>query len=242
MNSIILFDTDFDKHDKHLVTISDKRFEHIKQIMRCNKGDTIKVGILNEKLGTGTIKDISQTSVTLEISCETDPPGPLPLILLCSLPRPKTLAKVLQSGTAHGIKRFIFINSWRVEKGYWKNPILIEEKLKNHCISGLEQACDTILPSIEFKRLFKPFVEDEIPLLTKNTIPLVAHPTAQNQMPEGIKDKMITLAIGPEGGFIDYEIKLLEQQGFIPVTLGRRILRTEYALAAIVGKLFLPGI
>jgi RsmE family RNA methyltransferase len=47
-----------------------------------------------------------------------------------------------------------------------------------------------------------------------------------------------TLAIGPEGGFIPYEIEKLQQAGFAGVHLGARILRVENAVTALVSRLF----
>jgi RsmE family RNA methyltransferase len=48
----------------------------------------------------------------------------------------------------------------------------------------------------------------------------------------------LTLAIGPEGGWVDAEVQSLLKAGLQPLDLGPRILRTETALAALVGKLF----
>ncbi len=47
----------------------------------------------------------------------------------------------------------------------------------------------------------------------------------------------ITIAIGPEGGFSDHEIMAAQNHGFIPLTLGKRILRTETAALAAMGAL-----
>ena len=44
-------------------------------------------------------------------------------------------------------------------------------------------------------------------------------------------DGSISLFIGPEGGFEESEIKQLNDMGFINVSLGKRILRTETAAA-----------
>ncbi len=49
---------------------------------------------------------------------------------------------------------------------------------------------------------------------------------------EGVPTKMITLAIGPEGGFSVEEINQARRAGFIPVTLGKRVLRVETASLA----------
>jgi RsmE family RNA methyltransferase len=45
------------------------------------------------------------------------------------------------------------------------------------------------------------------------------------------------VAIGPEGGFIPYEVSLLQAAGLKPVSLGARILRVETAVAVALGKL-----
>jgi 16S rRNA (uracil1498-N3)-methyltransferase len=47
--------------------------------------------------------------------------------------------------------------------------------------------------------------------------------------------KKIYVMVGPEGGFTEGEVKLAKQEGFIPVKLGQRILRTETAAIVLVG-------
>jgi 16S rRNA (uracil1498-N3)-methyltransferase len=135
------------------------------------------------------------------------------------------------------VKRIYLINAWRVEKSYWKSPRLSEENLLAQRVLGLEQARDTTLPSIEVRRLFRPFVEDELPSIARDSLALVAHPTAAAECRRNV-DQPVTLAIGPEGGFIEREIASLEAIGFTPVALGPRILRVETAVASIVGRLF----
>lgn len=46
----------------------------------------------------------------------------------------------------------------------------------------------------------------------------------------------MVLFIGPEGGFTDYEIDLIESKGFKRVNIGERILRVETAIPFIIGK------
>jgi 16S rRNA (uracil1498-N3)-methyltransferase len=47
----------------------------------------------------------------------------------------------------------------------------------------------------------------------------------------------IYIMIGPEGGFSEEEVKLAKKNGFIPIKLGQRILRTETAAITIIGIL-----
>ena len=66
---------------------------------------------------------------------------------------------------------------------------------------------------------------------------LVGHPGDYPPCPRGL-DEAVTLAIGPEGGWIPYEIDLLANAGLQPVQLGARILRVETAVTALLARLF----
>lgn len=83
----------------------------------------------------------------------------------------------------------------------------------------MEQARDTVLPRIEVRRQFKPFVEDEVPEIARNTLCLVAQSDADLACPHGV-EKPVALAVGPEGGFIPNEIEAFQRLGFTPVSIG----------------------
>lgn len=131
-----------------------------------------------------------------------------------------------------GVKRIVLMNAWRVEKSYWKSPRLSDENLLLQRVLGLEQARDTILPVIELQRFFRVFIES----LKIDSLALVAHPGAAEECPRDVK-RPVTLAIGPEGGFIEEEVASLERAGFRAVSIGERILRVETAVAALLARL-----
>jgi RsmE family RNA methyltransferase len=173
----------------------------------------------------------------MSVVLDKNPPPPLDCTLLLALPRPKAFLRIVESASAMGVKRIFVMESWRVEKSFWASPSLSKEEIREHCVLGLEQARDTSMPDIQFRRRFKPFVEDEVPSLVKNSMPLIAHPCACVPCPRG-HNGHITLAVGPEGGFIPYEVELLQKHGFTAVHFGPRILRTEWFVSAAIAGLF----
>jgi RsmE family RNA methyltransferase len=222
--------------DEHKVVLGDHRHRHITGIHRASVGDTLRVGKLNGLMGSARIESISDQQLVLEVCLDTLPPPKLPLLLILALPRPKMLRRILRSVGELGIEQLIIINSYRVEKSFWHSPALGPPAIQSGLIDGLQQARDTRLPRVELKRLFKPFVEDELKALVGDRQALVAHPGNETCTPRLRTPS--ALAIGPEGGFIDYEIGLLQQAGFKTLGFGPRILRVENAITYGVGKLF----
>lgn len=235
MNLILLQKEDFITNNR--VCLRGRTANHIYSIHKAILGKQLTVGFINGLIGKGTVIQISQNYIELDIDLTLPPPNPLPLTLMIALPRPKTLKKIIQVSTSMGVKDLYFIESWKVEKSYWQSPCLNKNEINKQIKLGLEQGKDTVPPQVIFKKRFKPFIEDEIPDLIKDTYAIVAHPTAKLQCPYNI-NKSVTLIIGPEGGFTDYEVNLITSNGFESVSIGKRVLRTEYAIPAIIGRLF----
>ena len=233
MNLILLHEEDFRNSTE--VHLSGRRCEHILNIHRAAVGDTLRVGQLNGLIGSGTIIRLTGQELELKVSLEQQPPEPLPVTLLLALPRPKMLRRILQSVTSLGVKNIYLINSYRVEKSFWNSPLLQPEKLREQLLLGLEQSRDTNLPQIHLRPRFKPFVEDELPALSAGTAGYVAHPAMGADTPQTLQTPA-TLAIGPEGGFIPYEVEKLQNCDFIPVSLGERILRVETAVPVLLSR------
>lgn len=236
MNLILLTQDDLISPGRALIRDS-RRLAHIREVHGANVGETYKVGILNGKIGNGTLLHISSTELEFELDLTQAPPAALPLKLVLGLPRPKMLRRIFQTIATLGVKELHLINSYRVEKSYWQTPFLEPQAIHEQLILGLEQGCDTHLPLVHLHKRFKPFVEDELPGIIAGTTALVAHPYTEEECPRHI-DYSLSLAVGPEGGFIAYEIDLLKKIGFEAVHLGERIMRVETAIPYLLGRLF----
>ncbi|RYY75705.1 MAG: 16S rRNA (uracil(1498)-N(3))-methyltransferase [Gammaproteobacteria bacterium] len=236
MNLVLFSEADF--IGENLIAIRDqRRLQHIKQVHQIQIGDTLKLGIINGNIGSGRVETFNESEIHLAVSLTKAPPKPLPVTLVLALPRPKMLKRTLQTIATLGVKKVYLINSYRVEKSYWQTPLLDESAITEHLLIGLEQGCDTQLPEIHLIKRFKPFVEDDLANIVGTSRALVAHPYTELPCPAQI-DYAITLAIGPEGGFIPYEIDLLEKCGFTPVNLGERIMRVETVVPYLLGRLY----
>jgi 16S rRNA (uracil1498-N3)-methyltransferase len=236
VNLILLFEDDFVDGGPR-VRLRGRRQQHVLSVHRARVGEALRVGVLNDRVGTGVISRLDDDVLELDVTLDQPPPAALPVTLLLALPRPKSLKKVLQAVTAMGVKRIVLMETWRVEKSFWHSPVLGAAVLREQMIQGLEQARDTMLPEITLRRRFKPFVEDDVPALMAHTRPLLAHPPAVAPCPRNI-NAPITLAVGPEGGFTAYEVEMFQTRGFEPVSLGARSLRVEHAVPALLGRLF----
>ncbi len=235
MNLILVSDQDYIAQDR--VCLTGRRFEHIRSVHRVKTGDRLRIGHIDAAMGCGLVCHIDDTRVELQLNLDQPPPAALPVTLLLALPRPKMLKRVLQGVTSLGVKEIYLINSYRVDKSFWNSPLLAPDRLREHLLLGLEQARDTLMPSVHLRPRFKPFVEDELPTLCRDKTCLVAHPLGAEPCPHRIADPTV-LAIGPEGGFIDYEIARLQECRFRPVSLGARILRVETAVPVLLSRFY----
>jgi len=234
--NILLF-SDSDRDSQGRVRIDGLRFEHLVRVLKIKNGSQLRLGKLHGKIGLGTVLEINNSDAIISVELDQAPPPKLPLDLILAMPRPKVLRRVLRTVAELGVSDLHLINSYRVEKSYWSTPVLNDTTIRKYFIQGLEQARDTIVPKLYLHRRFKPFVEDELPALLKNKRSLVAHPGDYPLCPQGITQDTV-LFIGPEGGFIPYEIESLQGSGCEVVSLGNRILRVENALSSIIGRLF----
>jgi len=235
VNLLLLEDADFIAADR--VVLRDRRLTHMQDVHRVVVGDSLRVGRIDGLMGSAEVLRLEAGEAELKVILEQAPPSKLPLTLVLALPRPKMLRRVFQTVATMGVPRVILVNSYRVEKSFWQTPFLEPEAIREQLILGLEQARDTVLPEIIIEKRFKPFVEDRLPAITEGTLGLIAHPGNHPPCPRGL-DEPVTLAIGPEGGWIPYEVELLAKAGLQPVQLGERILRVETAVTALLARLF----
>ena len=233
MNIVLLRENDW--INASTVRLTDYRARHLIRVLKVVANQTLRVGLINGDRGLGTVTKVTGEGVELEVALSDAPLHRHPTQLVLALPRPKMLRRVFRSVAEFGVAELHLIHSYRVEKSYWQTPHLSEDKVEMALTQGLERSCDTVLPRvIQYKR-FKPFMEDVLPAISAETTLLIAHPG--NSAPFAADTKRpTTLLIGPEGGFIDFEVDLAEALGAQKVSLGARILSVDTAVCAALAS------
>ncbi len=221
--------------NKGTVQLDGPRARHLREVFGATPGKRLRAGEINGEIGEAQLTAVAAGHVTFTFTARCPPPAKPPLTLVLALPRPKMLRRMLRTAAECGVRELHLINARRVEKSYWQSGLLEAENLRQYLISGLEQSIDTVLPGLVLHRGFRPFAEDFLPALASGRRALLAHPSARTACPaNGNEDTLIM--IGPEGGFMDFEVDLAQRAGLECVSLGSRVLRAETALAAMLGR------
>lgn len=227
----------------HTLILTDRRAEHLVKVLRVQAGDTVRVGLINGPKGKGKVSAVKTKypfSVSLLVAFKEESVKPANIDLILALPRPIMLKRILSQMSALGVGEIHLVNAKRVEKSFWNSNILKDMEYQDHLLQGLEQAVDTIVPKVFMHLKFKPFVEDYLPAhLGSHPYKILANPLADHTLSSVIKtsEGRVIVAVGPEGGWIDYEVEKFCQQGFCCCSMGQRILKVDTATVALHSRI-----
>jgi 16S rRNA (uracil1498-N3)-methyltransferase len=246
MNFVLLQANEIDASGRAVLT--GRRAQHIHEVLQVDQGSAIRIGVLDGALRTATVEGCTAEQVLLQLGDQlAQQPLPTADTLLLATPRPKVLLRMLSHAAAMGFARIILFRSWRVDKTWMQSRAFDSDVQRTQLLLGLEQAGRTQLPEVLRFDRFKPMVEDELPTLQLPQPRFVAHPYASTPTHQlgGLTHladpasgpRAFTLAIGPDGGFLPYEVDKLAAAGFHAIRCGPHALRTETALAAIWAQL-----
>jgi 16S rRNA (uracil1498-N3)-methyltransferase len=218
--------------EKGMLKIEGDEVKHIRKVLRLKAGDEIIVfdGLGKEFEGAIVEEGLSSVVIKIQNIFSSKRDSPLEVTLAQSLLKGEKMDYLIQKATELGVKEIIpFFSSRSV-------PLLEKsKKLKRHhrwekiAIEASKQCGRGVVPKIESLQDYSDMLQTASPdtlrliLWEKEGIKL-------KEILERLKEKKkIFFIIGPEGGFSQLEVDEAKKAGFIPVTLGRRILRAETA-------------
>jgi RsmE family RNA methyltransferase len=230
--------------------VEGRRARHLREVIGVAVGEAVRAGIVGGDVGGATVRALADDgAVELEVACDRPPPPRLPVALVLAVPRPKVLTRVLEAAAAFAVERVELVNAWRVDKAYLDSPRLAAPALAEAMRLGAEQGGSTHLPPVTMHRRLMAWMDRDHPAGLPPPGPaLCAHPRSPGWLEDAAPfaatasaspPTMITLAIGPEGGWIEREVETFAARGFAIVGLGHAVLRVEAAVAAALGQLAL---
>lgn len=224
------------------IRITGQDVNHIKNVLRMKPGEQILISNRRDKDYHCEIADIQAEEVTALIR-SVDKAGrelPAKLYLFQGLPKSDKMELIIQKAVELGVYQIIPVSTRRaVVKLDSKKEEAKIRRWNSISESAAKQSKRIIIPEVTgvmtLKEAFQ-YAEG----YEKNFIPF-EHAKGMS----GTKQELATVKpgmsvgifIGPEGGFEDSEIEAAESRGLIPITLGKRILRTETAGLAILSVL-----
>ncbi|MBT8101396.1 MAG: 16S rRNA (uracil(1498)-N(3))-methyltransferase [Gammaproteobacteria bacterium] len=187
---------------------------------------------------TATISRMSRSSATLRVGMKTENQAEsgLRVHLVQGISRGERMDMVVQKATELGVKR---ITPVLTEYGVIKLDAARAEKRRDHWQKVAVSACE------QSGRARLPLIDAPVPLKTwfgnkpgQVDTEVILKPGAQTPL-AGIDapSTKVCVLIGPEGGFSDIEFEDANVAGFLPVSLGPRVLRTETAAIATLAVL-----
>lgn len=246
MNLLIL--TEDDRGDGAIFIVGGTRRRHIIGVLRASVGDRLEVGLVDGPVGTAIVRAIENEQIVLECYWLKDVRQTDPAIdIICALPRPQTFKRVLQPSATMGVRRVHFVNSNRVEKCFFSASVTRPERIRQYLEKGLSQGKRTRLPKVSINPRFRCFFEEVVPRLESDeqgkVVKLVAEVECESYLNSPLLEgaARIIIAIGPEGGWVPFELEIMRSHGFEKFTLGDWPLRVENALVATLAQASLVG-
>lgn len=233
--NLILFDADTIRAD-NTVDATGVQARHLLSVLKVAQGQQVRIGVIDGSMGVGTVTAIADGQVTMACTFDDMPP-PRPLVdLLLAVPRPKVMRRLWAQLAALGVGRIILTNASKVERDYFDTHLLEPEGYRPLLLEGLQQARDTHVPVVSVHKQFRKLIEAELDELCPHGQRIVAHPADASSVADTLarSSERVLLAVGPEGGWNDFELSLLNTHGFTPVTMGPRTLTTTTACIALL--------
>jgi RsmE family RNA methyltransferase len=224
------------RHD-NMAYLRDARAAHVRTVLRAVPGDMIRVGIVDGRRGTAVVDSLDDQGVVLRCSLHQLPSPPPAIDVLLALPRPKVMRRLFAQLAALGVGRILLTNASRVERHYFDTHVLTPACYRPLLVEGLQQARDTHLPRVSIHRQFRVLLEDVLGPPGPSTLRVVAHPGVDTRLHTAVGASpapRLLLALGPEGGWNEFEMALLHAHGFSPISLGVRTLRSDTACVALL--------
>ena len=227
----------FAKLINNKIILDDGDVHHLLHVMRARVGEEIEV-VTDNKLYSCLIKSLNPLEIVINYEIPQDSELPQEVTLFFALAKGDKIDFVVQKATELGASRIVLVKTERCVTKFEEKDISRKlERFTKIAKEASEQSHRLRIPEI-----VGVIDINNIPSNLLADINLLAYEKEAGETTSFFdnvkKDKSISMMIGPEGGFSEKEVELLvKKYNFVPISLGKRILRTEtaavYALSVL---------
>lgn len=217
-----------------IVTITGSDVNHIRNVLRMKCGEEIRVSSTSGKNYFCKISEIGETCVQAQM-CGEDADGtelPCRIYLFQGLPKSDKMELIIQKAVELGAYAIVPVAMKNcVVKLDEKKAAGKVKRWQGIAESAAKQSKRSIIPQVMEPMSYRAAVDFAADMDVK----LVPYENergmaATKEAVEAIRPGMaVGIFIGPEGGFVPEEIVFAKENGIQPISLGKRILRTETA-------------
>lgn len=224
------------------ITITGADVNHIKNVLRMKTGEQVLISNGEDRDYLCRISEIGTEAVEAEILEEREETTELSakIWLFQGLPKSDKMELVIQKAVELGAYRIVPVATKRaVVKLDGKKEEAKVKRWNAISESAAKQSKRLIIPEVSgvmsFQQALKAVSDFDLMCIPYECASGME--TARNFIGKAASGQNIAVFIGPEGGFEEGEIEEAERAGVMPVSLGKRILRTETAGLALLSVL-----
>ncbi len=219
----------------------DERYEHIRTILKSVPGDVLEAGIVNGPRGRVMIRETGIDAIKYDfVPGEAEEPPLKGLTMIIGCPRPPTARRLVKDLVTLGVGRLLFTDTDLNEKSYLQAKFWRDGLNEGAAREGAMQGKSTRIPPMDryfsLNRALESLPGGETRLVPDLTDGPTLLQVLGSSLPEGAT---VAAAVGPERGWTDREREMLASRGFLPVSLGPRVLRTESAAVMTAGAILM---
>jgi 16S rRNA (uracil1498-N3)-methyltransferase len=218
--------------EKGMLKVEGEEVKHIRKVLRLKGGDEITVfdGLGKEFEGTLVEEGLSSVVIRIKNVYSSKRDSPLEATLAQSLLKGEKMDYLVQKATELGVTEIIpFLSSRSIPLLEKSGRLKRYHRWERIAIEASKQCGRGVVPKIESPQDYSEMLQKGSP----NALRLILWEREGIKLKElferSKERKKIFFVIGPEGGFSQEEVDEAKGAGFIPVTLGGRILRAETA-------------
>ncbi len=223
-----------------LLKIEGEEVKHIRKVLRLKAGDKIVVFNGLGKEYEGTILEEKPSSVLVKVQNIFFPQkdSPLEVTLAQSLLKGERMDFLIQKATELGVKEIIpFFSSRSVPLLETSRRLQRHRRWERIAVEASKQCGRGVVPKIESLKDYSEMLQ----IASPDGLRLILWERDGIKLKEVLETSegrvKIFFVVGPEGGFSQEEVDEAEKSGFIPVILGRRVLRAETASLCLLSIL-----